>query len=143
MKIKKIALIEIITLIIALSTAGIYFAPKFLKDKEMQTAAKIKSNNAVFTAKVLEEFAKDKNQKASEISKKVAQELNKTTKNPYNQKQDAYIFEENHPATSSVTFDDAAQMVIITSYNKNSELIARTVIKPPSFVVYSKFDDKD
>ena len=33
-------------------------------------------------------------------------------------------------------------MIILTTFNKKGELIARTVIKPPSFVVYSIEDEE-
>ena len=33
-------------------------------------------------------------------------------------------------------------MIILTTYDKKGDLIARTVIKPPSFVTYNKSDDE-
>lgn len=137
---KKHILAITITLIIVLIASAIYFAPKLMLDKEVQKAAKVKSNNAIFCARVIEEFSKNKSVKISEIAKKVASDLNKTTKNPYDKKAVAYSFEDTCKACNNVTFDDNSQMIILTSYNKKGELINRTVIKPPSFVTYSKFD---
>jgi len=138
MKINKITVIEIVTGLIFLSALGIYLNPKFILDKEIQCAAKIKASNAIFTSKVIEEFAANKNAKSSEVAKKVMDELNKTTKNPYDKKLEAYTFVQNCSSCNSIAYDDKAQMIIVTSYNKEGKLIARTVIKPPSFVVYSK-----
>ena len=142
MKLNKITVIEIIVALIVLCALGIYFAPKLTLDKEAQKAAKIKANNAIFTAKVIEEFAANKNAKSSEVAKKVALELNKTTKNPYNKKLEAYTFQNECASCSNIVYDDNVQMIIVTSFDKKGKLIARTVIKPPSFVTFNKFEDK-
>ena len=141
-KIKKITLIEIVVLAIAFSAIGIYYSPHFMYKKEERMAAKIKSDNAIFTARVIEEFAIDKNAKASVVAKKVADNLNKIAKNPYNKKKSAYTFEKDCVGCNCVTYDDKTQMITLTTLNNKNELILRTVIKPPSFVVYSKFDDE-
>ena len=140
-KIKRVTAIEILVLALFFVALGIYFTPNFIAEKEIKKMAKVKADNAIFSAKVLEEFAQNKNQKASIIAQKVADELNKTTINPYNKKLSAYVFEEKCDGCNCVNFDDEAQMVVLTGYNNKGELIARTVIKPPSFVVYSKLDD--
>ena len=137
---KKHILAIAITIIIVLIASVIYFAPKFMLDKEMQKVAKVKANNAIFTARVIEEYSKNTKIKASELAKKIVDEMNKTTINPYDRKNNAYTYENNCKSCNSVNFDDTTQTIILTSYNKNGELIARSVIKPPSFVVYSKFD---
>ena len=141
-KIKKITSIEIIVLVIVFFAIGIYYSPNFMYKKDVMMAAKIKADNAIFTAKALEEFAQDKNAKASVIAKKVAEELNVITKNPYDKKKDAYTFENICRSCNSVSFDDENEMIILTTFNKKGELIARTVIKPPSFVVYSIEDEE-
>lgn len=141
MKFNKITIIEIITILIILSALVIYFIPKFTPDKEAQKAAKLKANNAIFTAKVVEEFASNKNAKASDIAKKVVENLNKTTKNPYDKNLEAYTLEGECASCSNITYDDSIQMVIVTSYDKKGGLIARTVIKPPSFVTFNKFEE--
>ena len=141
-KIKKITLIEVIVLVIVFIAIGIYYSPHFMYEKEVRNAAKIKSDNAIFSARVLEEFAKNKNAKASDVAKNVAKKLNETAKNPYDKKNPAYIFEKECAGCNSVTYDDKAQMITLTAFNKKNELILRTVIKPPSFVVYSKYDDE-
>ena len=142
-KFKKITMIEISTFALLLIALGIYFSPNFMLEKEVMYAAKIKADNSIFTAKVLEEFAVNKEIKASEAAQKVAEELNIVTRNPYNKKMPAYTFETTCKACNSVSFDDEAQMVVVTTYNKKNELIARTVIKPPSFVNYFKYEDKN
>ena len=141
-KIKKITAIEIFTLAIVLVAFGIYFSPKFNLDKEVMYAAKIKADNSIFTAKVLEEFAQNKEALASSVAQKVCDELNLIAKNPYNKKKPAYTYETTCKECNSVTYDDVEQMIVVTTYNKKGELIARTVIKPPSFVDYFKYDDK-
>ena len=139
---KKIFFAQVITLLIILIALVIYFAPKFNLNNEKQKAAKIKADNAIYTARVIEEFSKNKNAKSSDVAQKVAQELNKITKNPYDKKLVSYVFEQNCLGCNSISADDKNQMIVLTTYNKKGELIARTVIKPPSFVVYSKFDNE-
>jgi len=139
-KIKKITAIEITTLFLAFLAIGIYYSPNFMHKQEVMKAAKIKSDNAIFTSKALEEFAKDKNAKSSAIAQKITDELNSTTINPYDKKTQAYTFDLNCKGCNSVEYDDALSMIILTTYNKKGELIARTVIKPPSFVTYTKED---
>lgn len=140
--IKKITAIELCVVFIVLLAFGIYYSPRLWHKQEALMAAKIKSDGAVFTSKVLEEFAQNKNIKSSEVAQKITDELNKVEKNPYNKSEPAYTFEKNCKACNSVEYDDDLSMVILTSYNKKGELLARTVIKPPSFVTYNKSDDK-
>ena len=75
------------------------------------------------------------------IRKKIADELNLIAKNPYDKKAKAYTFDINCKACNSIEYDDNLCMVILTTYNKRGDLIARTVIKPPSFVTYNKMDE--
>ncbi|MBQ8847788.1 MAG: hypothetical protein IJ003_02475 [Candidatus Gastranaerophilales bacterium] len=137
-KIKKITAIELSVILLALVGIGIYYSPNFMNKQEVMMAAKIKADGAIFTSKALEEFAANSNIKPSQVAQKVAGELNLTTQNPYNKKAQAYTFETTCKGCNSVEFDDKANMIILTTYNNKGELMARTVIKPPSFVVYSK-----
>ncbi len=141
-KIKKLAAIELSVVMIVLVCVGIYYSPRLWHKQEVMMAAKIKVDNAVFASKILEEFAQNKNIKSSEVAQKITDELNKVEVNPYNKKELAYTFEKNCKGCNSVEFDDELSMVILTSYNKKGELLARTVIKPPSFVTYNKADDE-
>ena len=135
---KTIILMEISLIIFAFLGAGFYYVPKILNKQQVMAAAKIKADNEIFITKSLEEFEADKNAKSSEIAKKVSEELNVVTVNPYNKKKEAYTFEKTCKGCNSVEFDDAMEMIILTTYDKKGELIARTVIKPPSFVTYNK-----
>ena len=137
-KIKKITLIEITVILVAILASGIYFSPKLLNKKEAIAAAKIKADNAIFVSKALEEFASNKEAKPSEVAQKVAEEINQVAKNPYNKKTPAYSFDSTCSACSRVEVDDDLTMIILTSYNKKGELVARTIIKPPSFITYTK-----
>ncbi len=137
-KIKKITAIEIVVLIIVFVAIGIYYSPNIITKKEMQKIAKIKADNAIFTSKALEEFSANKKAKPSEVAKKIAQELNTTSKNPFDEKSPAYTFETICTGCNNIEFDDKLQMIILSAYNKKGELMARTVIKPPSFVTYAK-----
>lgn len=141
-KIKKITAIEISVLLVIFIALGIYYSPKFAKKQDVMMAAKIKADNAVFTSKALEEFAKDKKVKPSNVAQKISDELNEINVNPYDKSSRAYTFDLNCKGCNSVEYNDELSMIILTSYNKKGEMIARTVIKPPSFVSYSKSDDE-
>ncbi len=137
-KIKKITAIEITVIALALIALGIYYTPNFLTKKDMQKIAKIKADNAMFTSKVLETFAADKKSLPSVVAKKVADELNQKSENPYNKKTPAYVFETQCKGCNCVEFDDKLEIIILSAYNNKGEMVARTVIKPPSFVTYTK-----
>ena len=135
---KTIVLAEIFIGVFALVALGIYYIPQLINKEEVMAAAKIQNDNQVFITKSLEEFSANKKLKPSEIAKKVSDELNVVTVNPHNKKSQAYTFETGCKGCNSVEFDDAMEMIILTTYDKKGELIARTVIKPPSFVTYNK-----
>ena len=140
-KIKKITMIELSVAFLALIAVGIYYSPFFINKQEAMMAAKIKTDNAVFISKVLEEFAQDKNAKSSQIAQKVADELNILSKNPYDRKSDAYTFEASCKACNSIECNDSLSMIILSTYDKKGDLMARTVIKTQSFVTYVKNND--
>lgn len=138
---KKIFLVEILVALIVISAIGVYVSPKFIKKQEVMMAAKIKADGDIFVSKALEEFASDKKKKSSEVAQKICDELNAISKNPYNKNEPAYTFRQECKACNSVQYDDDLTMIILTTYDKKGQLVARTVIKPPSFVAYNKNDD--
>ena len=143
MKLNKITVIEIVVVLLILIAFIIYISPKFLNKKEEMTLSKIKAQSAVFTSCVLEEFSKNFSIKSSVVAQNVVDKLNKTEKNPYDKKQEAFTFAPDCKSCNSVEFDDKLKMVILTTYDKEGELVARTVIKPPSYVTYFKEDSKN
>jgi len=141
MKLNKITIIEIIVLLIVFVAVAIYFSPYFTTKQQDRLKAKIKSQNSVFVSCTLEEFSKNFSLKSSQAAQIVVDKLNKTEKNPYDRKKDAYTFDTQCQGCNSVEYDDSLSMVILTTYDKKGELVARTVIKPPSFVTYYKDDE--
>jgi len=137
-KIKKITAIEIVVLLIIFVALGIYYTPKILTSKDVKMIAKIKADNAMFTAKVLEEFSSDKKAVPSAIAKKIVEEFNAAGKNPYNKDGLAYTFEQSCKGCNSVTYDDNFKTITIESFDKKGTFLARTVIAPPSYVTYVK-----
>lgn len=138
---KKASLIEITVVSIVLIAFGIYYSPNFMHQQIVMKAAKIKADNSVFTSRALEEFAQNTSAKPTDVAKKVSEELNLTAKNPYDKKAPAYTFEANCKGCNSIECDDELSMIILTTYDKTGDLVARTVIKPPSFVVYAKDEE--
>ena len=143
MKLNKLTIIEIIVVLLAFIALIVYISPKFINKKEEMTLSKIKAQSAVFTSCVLEEFSKNFKIKPSEVAQNVVDKLNKTEKNPYDKKQDAFTFAPNCKACNSVEYDNDLRMVILTTYDKEGELVARSVVKPPSYVTYFREESKD
>ena len=137
-KIKKITAIEIVVLLIVLIALGIYYTPRFMTSTDVKKIAKIKADNAMFTAKVLEEFAADKKAVPSVVAKKIIEEFNISIKNVYDKNLPAYTLEQSCKGCNSVVYDDKFKTITIESYDKRGTFLARTVIAPPSYVTYTK-----
>lgn len=140
-KISNLAKFEIIALVIALIALGVYLFNDLSQKKEASFAAKIKADNNAFTMKTLEKFEANKKAKATKVATDVMTELNEVAQNPYDKNVKPYTFEKGCTACSIIEADDALQMITVTTYNKKGDLIARTVIKPPSFVTYSSKEE--
>lgn len=138
----KIAKLEIAVIIILLICIGLYLTPYFKKSADERKIAKINANAAIFTSKSLAEFSRGKDQKASVVAKKTMDELNTVSKNPYDRKLPAYVSGNVFCGSVSIESDDKLQTITVTGYGRDNVIIVRTVIKPPSFVTYKKYEDK-
>lgn len=138
----KIAKLEIAVIIILLICIGLYLTPYFKKSADERKIARINANAAIFTSKSLAEFSRDKDQKASVVAKKTLDELNTVSKNPYDRKLPAYVSGNVFCGSVSIESDDKLQTITVTGYGRDNVIIVRTVIKPPSFVTYKKYEDK-
>ncbi len=139
----KIVKLEIGVIIILLLCIGLYLMPYFTKSADERKIAKINANAAVFTSKALSVFSADKNAKASSVAIKTMDELNTLSKNPYDRKLPAYVSGNVFCGSISIESDDKLQTITITGYGKENVILVRTVIKPPSFVTYKKYEDKE
>ncbi len=137
MKKNRIVLIVIIVSILIL-IFGFDFLLKLKKQKEIKISNQITADSSAFITKALDEFNNNKNAKASTVANKIVEEFNQNLKNPYCKNKKAYTYEKNCKACNSVEYFDDENTIIITTYNKKGLLEARTIIKPPSFVTYSK-----
>ncbi len=135
---KKITGLELAVIIILLCAIFIFLIPIVKGDFEKKKEAQISANAAIFTSKALSYFNTDKTLKASYVANKTLEELNSISKNPYNRKQKAYVFEKGQKGAILVEFDDNIQTITVTGFNKSLQIVVRTVIKPPSFVTYEK-----
>lgn len=138
----KIAKLEIAVIIILLICIGLYLTPYFKKSADERKIAGINANAAIFTSKSLAEFSRGKDQKASIVAKKTMDELNTVSKNPYDRKLPAYVSGNVFCGSVSIESDDKLQTITVTGYGRDNVIIVRTVIKPPSFVTYKKYEDK-
>ena len=138
----KVAKIEIAVIIILVLCIGLYLMPYLTGGLDKKKEAKVVANAAVFTSKTLANFSINKKEKASVVAKKTADELNTLSKNPFNKKLPAYVFEKPQAGSVTVQSDDELQTVTVTGLGKENKIVVRTVIKPPSFVTYQKYEDK-
>lgn len=138
----RIAKLEIAVIIILILCIGLYLTPYLTGGLDKKKEAKVVANAAVFTSKTLSNFALNKKEKASIVAKKTADELNTLSKNPFNKKLPAYVFEKPQAGSVAVSSDDELQTVTVTGFGKEKQIVVRTVIKPPSFVTYQKYEDK-
>ena len=136
------AKLEIAVLRILILWIGLYMSPVFTKKVDERRMAKINANAAVFTSKALSVFSADKDAKASYVARKTMDELNTLSKNPYDKKLPAYVSGNVFCGSISIDSDDKLQTITITGYGKDNVVLVRTVIKPPSFVTYKKYEDK-
>ncbi len=138
----KIAKIEIAVILILVLCIGLYLMPYLTGSFDKKKEAKVVANAAVFTSKVLSNFALNKKEKASLVAKKTADELNTLSKNPFNKKFPAYVFDKAQIGSVIIQSDDELQTVTVTGLGKEKQIVVRTVVKPPSFVTYQKYEDK-
>lgn len=138
----RIAKLEIAVIIILILCIGLYLTPYLTGGLDKKKEARVVANAAVFTSKSLANFSINKKEKASIVAKKTADELNTLSKNPFNKKLPAYVFEKPQAGSVVVSSDDELQTVTVTGFGKEKQIVVRTVIKPPSFVTYQKYEDK-
>lgn len=138
----RIAKLEIAVIIILILCIGLYLTPYLTGGLDKKKEARVVANAAVFTSKTLSNFALNKKEKASIVAKKTADELNTLSKNPFNKKLPAYVIENPQSGSVIVQSDDELQTVTVTGLGKEKQIVVRTVIKPPSFVTYQKYEDK-
>ncbi len=116
---------------------GINLFSNYKKEKEAKISAQIQKDTSAFITRAQDEF-NSTNLKASDISRRIVEDFNSNIKNPYDKKLQAYTFDKNCASCSNVEAFDSENTIIITTYNSKGKLEARTIIKPTSFVTYSK-----
>ena len=138
----KLAKLEIAVIVILLLCIGLYLTPYFTSSADKRRSAKVSANAAVFTSKALANFNEEKDKKASIVAKETLEELNTLDKNPFDKKLPAYVFEKPQTGSILVESDDKIQTITLTGFGRENVILVRTVIKPPSFVTYQKYEDK-
>lgn len=135
---KRIKIFLILLVIAMILGTLTYCVRSYFKNLGIKEELETKKSNEVFVQKALDEFNKSASIKPSKVAQNLVDEFNSKTKNHYDSKKQAYTFEKNCSACTSVEYDDDIRTIIITTYNKKGELTQRTIINPPSFVTYTK-----
>ena len=120
---------------------GIYFSPVYKNWKEDKIALEVKRLNNIFLEKTLAEYNNDKTQKVSDIAKKIADELNDKSVNPFNKNEKMYSFDKSCKEKTAIEVNEKMSMITLSTCDKKEEIYSRIVIIPPSFVKYFKSDN--
>lgn len=136
----KITSVEIFVILIVLLGLAFYFIPKGLISIEKRQYGIIQTNAAIMTSKILSEFSDNekKNKDINKVARILVDELNETIKNPMKKKNPAFTINEECLGCIVLKADKKVGNITLVSYDKEGNIITRTVIQPPSFVTYNK-----
>ncbi len=134
----KITIFEIFVGLLLVLCIGLYLSPNIFLKLDNKRNAQMQTNASIFTSKALGEFSSNNKMKASEAAQKIAKELNKVNKNPYDKKNPAYLIKAKCKGCVIITPDDALNSIAVEAYSNDNILLVRTVIQPPSFVTYTR-----
>lgn len=136
---KKITHIEIFVLFIVFLGFAFYLVPQIMLKTEQKQYGRLQTNSAMMTSKILAEFSDNGNKaQAGTIAKDLVQKMNETVKNPIDRKNPAYSINEECMGCVVVTPDDKIRNIVLTAKDRAGELVARTVITPPSYVTFNR-----
>ena len=128
----------IITICIIFFTAFIIFLaciPKILKDFEIKANNVVKNNCKTIVQDLISiKDTKMLNPKAKEYVEK----YNEIYKNPITNKESAFTTDKKCIGCVSVDYDEGTKSLNVTGYDKNFEILCRTIVKPPSYVTYER-----
>ncbi len=109
--------------------------PKILKEYEIKSNQIVKNNCKTAVQDIMDiKDIKTLKDKSFELVKK----YNETYTNPVTKKENAFTTDKKCMGCVSVIFDDNTQSLNITGYDKNLQILCRTIVKPPSFVTYER-----
>ena len=109
--------------------------PKILKEYENKSNSVVKNNCKIIVQDVIN--IKDM-KKLSEKSKEFVEKYNETYKNPITNKESAFTVDKKCIGCVSVSYDENTKSINVTGYDKDLEILCRTVVKPPSYVTYER-----
>lgn len=136
---RKLTPVEIFIIVIVLIFLSFYIIPKVALSCEKKCYGRMQANAAMMTSKILAEFSDNtKKTVPSEISRKLADEMNELVKNPINKKNVAYSVNEECNGCVVLSPDDKVKSIVLTAKDKEGNLVLRTVIQPPSYVTFNK-----
>ena len=130
MSIKKgFTIIEIIVTIAVLSALALFFAPQFLTSDEQRQESTIRANVSIAASALTSHFALKTGARAEEIADFVANNLNKTTKNPVIRQEKAFSMNSVSQGTVVFVPDNEKKLIEIKGYCKDTAnpLLTKTI----------------
>ena len=127
----------IVTCIIFFTALIIFLAciPKILKEYEIKSNQIVKNNCKT----IVQDMINIKDTKMLNAkSKEYVEKYNTTYKNPITKKENAFTVDKKCIGCVSVNYDENIKSISITGYDKNLEILCRTIVKPPSYVTYER-----
>ncbi len=135
---KRITKIEIFVILILIFAFSLYLYPKFFVQKIVRQNALVKTNNAICVQEILAQFS---TKKPNDVNLKNAvdetiKKLNSLNKNPINKKDPAFVYAQKCAGCVSLQINEPTRSITSTGYDKDLNVLTRSVMKPPSFVTY-------
>ncbi len=143
-KTRKITKIEIFVILILIFAFSLYLYPKFFVQKEIRQNALVKTNNAICVQEVLAQFSTKKPQDVDlkNAVDETIKKLNALNKNPVNKKEPAFVYAQKCAGCVSLEINEPTGSITSTGYDKDLNVLARSVMKPPSFVTYENTENE-
>ena len=133
--VKKI-IIAIVTLVILWGAC--YFWWDYIAGENLKKEAQVKENIKTCTQEILARASLQKEANNAVIAKESIDKLNELTKNPFSPKKPAFVWGESCMGCVEVELDTQTKNIILTAYNKEGKLLARTLVNPPSYVTFER-----
>lgn len=119
---KKITLLEIFVIIGFLGVMALFFSPKFLNTPEELQHATVRANVDMGVSAIESVFALKQNDSPTEkIAELIAKTLNKTTKNPINKNNKAYVVNSVAEGAVSLITNDSKGSITLKGYAQDIE----------------------
>lgn len=125
-------LLELLIVVVILGVLALIAAPSLLNAADQAKDATVKANLSAAASSITSRFALQSSDAASVIAQDIVDELNAENKNPIDEDSDAFAVGGTTPGSVVLAADDATDSIVITSYDKNGDLLVTKTVKAPA-----------